>query len=63
MANVFSFTSEISLILSFSLSIFETALHRMGNIGNEMVEFVESQICDYLGEDDIVRYEDDFGRA
>ena len=40
-----------------------TALHRMENIGNEMVEFVETQIGDYLGEDDIVRYEDDFGRA
>lgn len=38
-----------------------TALHRMENIGDEMVEFVETQIGDYLGEDDIVRYEDDFG--
>ena len=40
-----------------------TALHRMENIGDEMVEFVETQIGDYLGEDDIVRYQDDFGRA
>ena len=39
------------------------ALHRMENIGDDMVEFVETQIGDYLGEDDIVRYEDDFGRA
>ena len=39
------------------------ALHRMENIGTEMVEFVETQIGDYLGEDDIVRYEDDFGRS
>lgn len=39
------------------------ALHRMENIGDEMVEFVETQIGDYLGEDDIVRYEDDFGRV
>ena len=38
------------------------ALHRMENIGDTMVEFVETQIGDYLGEDDIVRYEDDFGR-
>ena len=37
-------------------------LHRMENIGEEMVEFVETQIGDYLGEDDIIRYEDDFGR-
>ena len=38
------------------------ALHRMENIGDEMVEFIETQIGDYLGEDDIIRYEDDFGR-
>ena len=38
-------------------------LHRMENIGDEMVEFIETQIGDYLGEDDIVRYQDDFGRS
>ena len=38
-------------------------LHRMENIGKDMVEFVETQIGDYLGEDDIVRYQDDFGRV
>ncbi len=38
-------------------------LHRMENIGEEMVEFIETQIGDYLGEDDIIRYEDDFGRV
>lgn len=37
-------------------------LHRMENIGIEMVEFIETQIGNYLGEDDIIRYEDDFGR-
>ena len=37
-------------------------LHRMENVGEEMVEFIETQIGSYLGEDDIVRYEDDFGR-
>ena len=37
-------------------------LHRMENIGSEMVEFIETQIGDYLGDDDIIRYEDDFGR-
>jgi mannose-1-phosphate guanylyltransferase len=37
-------------------------LHRMENIGDELVEFIETQIGDYLGENDIVRYEDDFGR-
>lgn len=38
------------------------SLHRMENIGENVVEFVETQIGEYLGEDDIIRYEDDFGR-
>jgi mannose-1-phosphate guanylyltransferase/mannose-6-phosphate isomerase len=37
-------------------------LHRIENIGDELLEFTETQIGDYLGEDDIVRYEDDYGR-
>jgi len=39
------------------------SLHRISNIGNELLEFTETQIGDYLGEDDIIRYEDDFGRV
>jgi len=39
------------------------ALHRMENMGDEVVEFIETQIGDYLGEDDIIRYQDDFGRT
>ena len=39
------------------------ALHRIENIGTDLMEFTETQIGDYLGEDDIVRYEDDFGRS
>ena len=38
------------------------ALHRIENIGDELLEFTETQIGEYLGEDDIIRYEDDFGR-
>lgn len=38
------------------------ALHRIENIGDDLLEFTETQIGDYLGEDDILRYEDDFGR-
>ncbi len=37
--------------------------HRVENPGNELMIFVEVQQGDYLGEDDIVRFEDDFGRA
>jgi mannose-1-phosphate guanylyltransferase/mannose-6-phosphate isomerase len=38
-------------------------LHRIENIGDELLEFVETQIGEYLGEDDIIRYEDDFNRV
>jgi mannose-6-phosphate isomerase-like protein (cupin superfamily) len=37
--------------------------HRVENPGSELLVFVEVQTGDYLGEDDIVRLEDDFGRA
>lgn len=37
--------------------------HRVANPGNAVLKIVEVQLGDYLGEDDIVRYEDDFGRA
>ncbi|MGI9578507.1 MAG: phosphomannose isomerase type II C-terminal cupin domain [Microthrixaceae bacterium] len=37
--------------------------HRCSNQGDEDVVFIEIQTGDYFGEDDIVRLEDDFGRA
>jgi len=37
--------------------------HRMENIGAELLVFIEVQVGDYLGEDDIVRFEDRYGRA
>ena len=39
------------------------AKHRIENTGDEDVIFVEVQTGSYLGEDDIVRYEDDFNRV
>ncbi len=36
--------------------------HRIENRGQEMVRIIEVQTGDYLGEDDIVRYDDDYGR-
>ena len=38
------------------------AAHRVENPGTELMVFIEVQQGDYLGEDDIVRLEDDFGR-
>jgi len=37
--------------------------HRVKNTGTEPVVFIEVQEGDYLGEDDIVRYQDDYHRA
>jgi len=37
--------------------------HRLKNTGNEMLEIIEVQVGDYLGEDDIVRFEDNYGRV
>ncbi len=39
------------------------AKHRLENPGPGMLELIEVQSGDYLGEDDIVRYEDVYGRA
>jgi mannose-6-phosphate isomerase len=38
------------------------AAHRLENPGAEPLVMIEVQHGDYLGEDDIVRIEDDFGR-
>jgi mannose-6-phosphate isomerase-like protein (cupin superfamily) len=39
------------------------AAHRIENPGADLLVFIEVQRGDYLGEDDIARLEDDFGRA
>jgi mannose-6-phosphate isomerase len=39
------------------------AAHRVENPGAQTLLFIEVQRGDYLGEDDIVRLQDDFGRA
>lgn len=45
------------------LQVPSMARHRVQNIGDSPLVFVEVQTGDYLGEDDIVRFEDDFGRV
>jgi len=37
--------------------------HRIENTGRDVLVMIEVQLGSYLGEDDIVRIEDDFGRA
>ena len=38
------------------------AKHRAANLADDPMVFIEVQTGDYLGEDDIIRYEDDYGR-
>ena len=38
-------------------------LHRLSNPGSEAAELIEVQVGDYLGEDDIARFADNYGRA
>jgi mannose-6-phosphate isomerase len=45
-----------------SIDIPTGAAHRVENPGDQLMVFIEVQRGDYLGEDDIVRLEDDFGR-
>ena len=45
------------------LDIPRGAAHRIANSGRDVLLFIEVQLGDYFGEDDIERLEDDFGRA
>jgi len=46
-----------------SIDIGQGQAHRCENRGTAPVVFIEVQRGTYFGEDDIVRLEDDFGRA
>ena len=37
--------------------------HRLENLGSEPLHLIEVQSGSYLGEDDIVRFEDSYGRS
>ena len=39
------------------------SVHRLANPGKILLELIEVQTGSYLGEDDIIRIEDEFGRA
>jgi len=39
------------------------AIHRVFNPGGDKLVFIEVQMGNYFGEDDIERLEDDFGRV
>ena len=46
-----------------SRALFHTQVHRLANPGLLPLELIEVQIGEYTGEDDIVRFEDDFERT
>lgn len=55
--------SEKRVLSGDSVDIPIDEVHRIENIGNDNLVFIEVAQGDYLGEDDIVRLEDKYGRA
>lgn len=54
---------EILVPAGQAIDIPKGSAHRVENSGSELLIFIEVQRGSYLGEDDIVRLQDDFGRA
>jgi mannose-6-phosphate isomerase len=54
--------AEILLSAGDAIDIPVGAAHRIENIGDVRLVFIEVQRGDYFGEDDIQRLQDDFGR-
>ena len=54
--------STLTLSENQSIHIPRGSRHRLGNPGETPLEVIEVQVGEYLGEDDIVRFDDDFGR-
>tara|TARA_B100000700_G_scaffold330714_1_gene458537 strand:+ start:4655 stop:5056 length:402 start_codon:yes stop_codon:yes gene_type:complete len=55
---------ELTLGRGQTMHVSRNIHHRIENISSvEPLEIIEVQTGDYLGEDDIVRIEDDFGRS
>ena len=53
---------EIAVSRGSYLRVSMGEVHRMHNTGQEPLVFIEVQLGDYLGEDDIIRLQDDFSR-
>ena len=54
---------EITLETGQSMDVSLGAAHRIANRGSEILILIEIQRGSYLGEDDIIRLQDDYGRA
>jgi mannose-6-phosphate isomerase len=55
--------NEINLGPGEAIDIPKGSAHRIENPGSDLLVFIEVQRGEYLGEDDIVRLQDDFGRT
>ena len=53
----------LTLNRSQSVDIPLGAKHRLENFGEDQVEIIEVQFGDYLGEDDMIRYDDVYSRT
>ncbi len=53
----------VRLLPGGSIDIPLGALHRVESVGKENLVVIEVQMGEYVGEDDIERFEDDYGRA
>ena len=51
------------LIAGQAIDIPRSAKHRIANYSDQNMTFIEVQTGNYFGEDDIERYEDDYGRS
>ena len=58
----FHLEAEKSLLCDDKIQVRKNQKHRLINTGDEPLHVLEIQTGDYLGEDDIVRYEDKYGR-
>jgi mannose-6-phosphate isomerase len=45
------------------IAIRRGAPHRIENVGEDLLVFIEVQTGEYFGEDDILRLDDDYGRS
>ena len=54
---------EIIVSIGEAIDIAVGSAHRVENPGDDLLVFIEVQRGSYLGEDDIVRLQDDFGRT
>jgi mannose-6-phosphate isomerase len=55
--------NEITVLAGEAINIEVGSAHRVENAGSDLLVFIEVQRGRYLGEDDIVRLQDDFGRT